>query len=78
MSSVVGVYFKPNGKVYFFNRNGIDISNGSKVIVETERGLQLGTVLIEDIKNKEVLDNMSNIVRLATIEDEKNYEKFRS
>lgn len=75
MSSVVGVYFKPNGKVYFFNRNGIDISNGSKVIVETERGLQLGTVLIEDIKNKEVLDNMSNIVRLATIEDEKNYEK---
>lgn len=75
MNSVVGVFFKPNGRIYFFNRNGVKLNDGDKVIVETERGLQLGTVLIGDIKNKEVLDNMANVIRLATKEDIKIFEK---
>lgn len=75
MNSVVGVYFKPNGRIYFFNRNGVSLNNGDKVIVETERGLQLGTVLMGDIKNKEVLKNMANVVRIATKSDVSIYEK---
>ena len=75
MEKVVGVFFKPNGKVYFFNSNGISLRDGNKVIVQTERGLQLGTVLIGDIINKEVLKDMSNVVRIATIADVKTYEK---
>lgn len=75
MKNVVGVYFRPNDKVYFFNSNGIKFNDGDLVIVETERGLQLGTVLIGDIKNKEVLRDMKPVIRVATRSDIKIWEK---
>lgn len=75
MNNVVGVFFKPNGRVSFFNQNSLNISDGDKVIVETERGLQLGTVLMSNIINKEVTDDMRNVVRVATKEDIKKFEK---
>ncbi len=74
MNNVVGVYFKPNDKVYFFNQNGIDIKDGDKVIVETEKGLQLGTILMSNIINKEVVEDMKNVIRVATQKDIKIFE----
>lgn len=75
MNKVVGVYFGTNSKVYFFDSNGLDLKDGMNVIVETERGQQLGTVLIGDIKNKEVISDMKPILRIANIEDKKVFEK---
>ncbi len=42
--SYVGVEFKNKGKQYIFNSNDLEISELDNVIVETERGLQFGTV----------------------------------
>lgn len=75
MDKVVGVFFEPNSKVYFFNSNGILLRDGMNVIVETERGQQLGTVLIGDIKNKEVSSDMRPVLRVASYEDKKTFDK---
>lgn len=75
MDNVVGVFFKPGGKVYFFNQNGLIVNDGDKVIVETDKGFQLGTVLMSNIINKSVTDDMKNIVRLASKNDIQIYEK---
>ena len=75
MKKVVGVFFEPNSKVYFFNSNGLNLKDGMSVIALTERGEQLGTVLICDIKNKEVLTDMKPILRIANYNDKKTFEK---
>ena len=38
MINVIGVRFRPAGKVYFFDPAGMDIKTGDHVIVETARG----------------------------------------
>ena len=46
MITIVGVRFKPVGKIYYFNPADIDIHTADKVIVETIRGIEMGTVVI--------------------------------
>ena len=53
MKNVVAVSFKENGKYYFFNGNNLKIKDGDFVVVTTERGLQVGKVIISNIINKE-------------------------
>ena len=38
----MGVQFQKNGKMYYFDANGIEAQNGTFVIVDTVRGLDLG------------------------------------
>ena len=38
MIEVIGVRFRPNGKIYFFDPSGIDLAVGDAVIVETVIG----------------------------------------
>jgi cell fate regulator YaaT (PSP1 superfamily) len=44
MTKVVGVRFKPAGKIYDFNAGAFVLKTGDPVIVETEQGLGLGVV----------------------------------
>ena len=44
MATVVGVRFKTVGKVYYFDPAGEDYLLGSRVIVETSRGIECGSV----------------------------------
>lgn len=77
MSKVVGVSFKPNSKVYFFDGSDLSLSDGDMVIVETERGNQLGYVIANDIMNKNVDKNMKKVLRVATSKDVSIFEKNR-
>ena len=43
---IVGVSFKEAGKIYYFSPNKFKFSRGDKAIVETSRGLELGTVKV--------------------------------
>lgn len=74
MKNVVAVNFKENGKYYFFNGNDLQIKDGDFVVVTTERGLQLGKVIMSNIINKEELSNMKDVVRLATQKDLRIHE----
>ncbi len=44
MGKIVGVRFKPSGKSYDFDAGAFVVAVGDQVIVETEQGLEIGTV----------------------------------
>ena len=48
MIDVVGIRFSHKGRLYYFNRNGLDLKKDMLVIVNTERGEQLGFVYLEN------------------------------
>ena len=78
---VVGVRFKQNGKVYFFDPSGFELKPQDGVIVETARGTEYGTItsLPHKIGESELTSQLKPIIRLATDEDKKrvreNHEK---
>ncbi len=83
MVKVVGVRFRTAGKIYFFGAGKLDIKVRDKVIVETARGVEFGTVVtgIKDIDESELPGPVKPVIRVATGEDikkaEKNKEKER-
>jgi cell fate regulator YaaT (PSP1 superfamily) len=44
--TAVGVRFRPSGKVYEFDPGPLVLARGDRVLVETERGPSLGTVVV--------------------------------
>ena len=50
MLEVVGIVFKEGGKVYYFSPGKFKLKKGTNVIVKTERGLQFGTVGLENFE----------------------------
>ena len=74
---VIGVIFKNNNKIYYFNTNGIHLEKNINVIVETERGLQFGTVVgeITKINEKKLNSALKKVIRVATKKDYENNRK---
>ena len=77
MINVCGVKFSEKGRMYYFKKNGIKIDLDMKVIVETERGLQLGTIVKADkeIEEKNLVTPLKNVVRVASKYDLKQFAK---
>ena len=71
MYKYYGVSFKSDGKIYIFKFEE-DLDKGTNVIVETEKGLQFGkiNILIDEEDLKLSIENIKNIVRVATEKDE--------
>ena len=46
MVNVVGIQLQKNGKIYYFDVNGLDVRPGDFVIADTARGADLGEVMI--------------------------------
>ena len=69
MPEVVGVRFKPCGKIYDFEVDGVDIQRGDKVVVESELGLYVGSI----VKDRHIVEGeerkLQKIIRKATKED---------
>lgn len=77
MDNIYGITLKSEGKIYYFNGNDLDIKAGVLVVVETEKGIQMGRV-INKLKPSDVsipIENMKKIIRVATDEDKSQYEK---
>jgi len=76
MIKVVGIRFKGNGKMYFFDPKDLDLILGSHAVVETTRGIEYGEVVMEpkEIPNKEIVSPLKDVIRKATEEDDKTYE----
>lgn len=79
MTKVVGVRFRNAGKIYYFGPEGLDLEAGMHVIVETARGVEMGTVIFapKDVENEKVVQPLKSIIRIATEEDELRVEKNR-
>ena len=77
MNKIVGVNFKENGKVYYFDLNKVDISEEKDVIVETEKGLEYATVVVENCNEEFNSEDMelSKVIRVANSKDKSTYNK---
>lgn len=71
MIKVSGVRFKKNGKIYYFDPRDVDPQVNQNVIVETARGVEFGTVVInKEVEESELVSELKPIFRVATKEDE--------
>ena len=79
MTKVIGVRFRQAGKVYFFSPGKLHVKQGDKVIVETARGVEFGSVVTgpKDVKDEEITQPLKSVIRIATEEDKRNEEKNR-
>ena len=77
MIKVIGVRFRGGGKVYYFDPAGVELKREDQVIVETVRGVEIGTVLLVDkeISDDEVPGPIKKIMRKATEDDVKKAAK---
>jgi cell fate regulator YaaT (PSP1 superfamily) len=69
--TIVGIRFRPAGRIYYFDPQGAAYTTGQYVIVETVRGVEAGRVVIASKKlpERELSDPLKPVLRLA-IEDE--------
>ena len=76
MSKVVGVRFREEGKIYYFDTSHFVLRIGDRVIVKTEQGAGLCEVVVPPRSLLPDLHrNLKNIYRLATEEDLSQHEK---
>ena len=79
MIKVVGVRFRQAGKIYYFDPADFDLELSMHVIVETARGVEMGTVLIppKEVEEDKVIQPLKPVIRVATDEDERVVERNR-
>ena len=77
MYNVVGVVLNEKGKTYNFSTNKLELKKGMYVIVETEKGLQYGQVVVNpyEVSADDIGFELKNVIRVATKQDEKQHEK---
>lgn len=68
---VTGVRFKPNGKIYYFEKGDFQGTDGSNVIVETSRGVEFGEVAFADklVTESSIIPPLRPILRAANDND---------
>lgn len=79
MTKIVGIRFQRAGKIYYFDPLDYELETGMHVIVETARGVEMGTVLIppKEVEDDKVVQPLKPVIRVATDEDEKVMEHNR-
>ena len=75
MMEIVGIKFDGNSKVYYFDANGLVLKKNLTVIVETEKGLQFGTVNMLDVENTNEELELKKVLRIATKKDFLKHKK---
>ncbi len=77
MPKIVGVVLNGKGKTYFFSSNNLELKKDDTVIVETEKGLQYGQVVVNpyEVAEEDLGSPLKNIIRLTTKDDDKQYLK---
>ncbi|RKW42628.1 MAG: stage 0 sporulation protein, partial [Lachnospiraceae bacterium] len=77
---VIGVRFRDVGNICYYDPDDIDIDVNDRVIVETDRGIECGRVILGARELSETYDNpLKKIIRKASPEDicicEENFKK---
>ena len=80
MTEVIGVRFKEVGKVYYFSPGELKVPVGERVIVETARGVECGTVVIGNFmaEDEDIVHPLKEIFRIATPQDMQALEKNKA
>ncbi len=77
MAIVVGIKFKTNQKVYYFDPQGEEFVEGDSAILETARGIEFGKVVIgnKEVDDSEIVPPLKPVLRKATAKDEEQNER---
>jgi cell fate regulator YaaT (PSP1 superfamily) len=77
---VVGIRFRPAGRIYYFDPQGQTFTNGQYVIVETVRGVEAGRVVIasKKIAESDLSDPLKPVLHLATEDELRTMLSFKS
>jgi cell fate regulator YaaT (PSP1 superfamily) len=67
--SVVGIRFRSCGKIYTFDVNDVDAPQGTRVVVDSEMGLSIGSVVTPKQIKKKSKEPLKKVLRVATDED---------
>lgn len=80
MVNVVGIRFKPAGKIYYFDPDEIDLQEKDIVIVETARGVEAGEIVVsnKEVDETEIVSPLKKVIRKASAIDIKQIEINRS
>ncbi len=72
MVRVTGVRFRTAGKIYYFDPRNFTLKKGDHVVVETARGMEYGTVVmnIREVEEGKVVSPLKPILRIANKKDE--------
>ena len=72
MAIVVGVNFKPAGRIYSFDPADLDLKPGDAVITETARGIEFGRVkhAARELPDEQVVAPLKRVLRFATDADQ--------
>lgn len=78
MVKIVGVKFNNSCKVYYFDPQDEDYSEGEGVIVDTARGTEYGVIAItpRSVEDSEVVQPLKPIARRATKKDIQRMEEY--
>ncbi len=76
MKEVIGVSFE-EGRIYYFDPNGHKLKQNVTVIVETDQGLQFGTVKIPltEVSENKIKKPLKKIIRVSTKKDYTQYKQ---
>ena len=71
MITVIGVRFRGSGKIYFFDPASLPLRSGCEVIVETARGVEMGTCVgpVREVTDDQVPQPLKKVIRVATDDD---------
>ncbi len=72
MVTVVGVHFRNAGKIYYFDPKDLPVKMMDRVIVDTVRGLEIGTCMTDkrEINEEAIQLPLREVIRFATEDDE--------
>jgi len=77
---VVGIRFRPAGRIYYFDPQGQTFTNGQYAIVETARGVEAGRVVIasKKVAESDLSDPLKPVLHLATEDELRTMLSFKS
>lgn len=77
--NIAGVRFKRAGRAYYFDAGDLELEVNDYVVVETERGLDLGRVVIapKQVIASEIAEPLKPVLRKATPEDFQQQEEAK-
>lgn len=77
---VVDIQFRPGQKIYFFDPDGLELTAGDHVIMDTARGPEYGvcTAGCHSVTAGEIVAPLRKVLRKATAQDEKTVAENRA
>ena len=68
MTTVIGVRFKKVGRMYYFDPCGLELKKDYTVIVETQRGIEMGECVMApcEVEDEKIVPPLRKVIRIAT------------